>query len=148
MIVQASAVIAPLAPLLLFEIVFIWGYYVPVYDKNCLFCKIVVGEEPCDKILETEEFLVIKNKYPKAPTHVLVMDKKHREKKNTLAGEYSKGADNYWDKMFETIFGTITKLGLDKTGYKLVNNGAGYNHFEHEHFHILGGSKEEPGGST
>ena len=40
----------------------------------------------------------------------------------------------------------IVKLGLDKTGYKIVNNGAGYNHFEHQHLHIMGGSKEEPGG--
>lgn len=117
-------------------------------DPNCLFCKIVAGEEPSQKVFETEEFLVINNKYPKAPIHVLVLDKKHREKKDTISGTYSKSPDNYWDKMFEAIFGTITKLGLDKTGYKLVNNGAGYNHFEHEHFHILGGTKGEPGGST
>lgn len=122
-------------------------------DKNCLFCKIVSGEEPSQKVFETDEFLVIKNKYPIAPIHVLVLDKKHREKKETISGSFSKSPNNYWDKMFEAIFGTITKLGLDKigsgsSGYKLVNNGAGYNHFEHEHFHILGGSKEEPGGST
>jgi diadenosine tetraphosphate (Ap4A) HIT family hydrolase len=43
---------------------------------------------------------------------------------------------------------TVKKFKLDKTGYKLVNNGAGYNHFEHEHLHILGGSREEPGGAT
>lgn len=117
-------------------------------DSSCLFCKIVAGEEPCQKVLETDHFLVIKNKYPKAPVHVLVIDKEHHEKKDTISGSYSKPHANYWDKMFEAIFGTITKLGLDKTGYKLVNNGAGYNHFEHEHFHILGGSKSEPGGST
>ena len=38
----------------------------------------------------------------------------------------------------------ILKLELDKTGYKLGNNGAGYNHFEHEHFHVMGGTKKEP----
>ena len=97
---------------------------------------------------ETAEFLAIRNKYPMAPVHVLVLDKQHREKQATVSGAYAKGDQKYWDKMFEAIFATITKLGLDKTGYKLVNNGAGYNHFEHEHFHILGGSKEEPGGST
>jgi len=113
----------------------------------------VAGEEPCDKVLETDDFLVIKNKYPMAPIHVLVLDKQHREKQDTLAGVYSKSPTSYWDKMFATISATITQLGLDKTdssvrGYKLVNNGAGYNHFEHEHFHVLGGSKAEPGGST
>ncbi|NIT04443.1 hypothetical protein GTO10_06110, partial [Candidatus Saccharibacteria bacterium] len=46
------------------------------------------------------------------------------------------------------VWETIRHLGLDKSGYKLVNNGAGYNHFEHEHMHILGGTKAEPGGKT
>jgi len=115
-----------------------------MYDPDCLFCQIVKGEAPSEKILETDEFLVIKNKYPVAPVHVLVLDKQHRVKKDTISGKYI----GYWDKLFGTVFDTIRKLGLDKTGYKLVNNGAGYNHFEHEHIHILGGSKEEPAGRT
>ena len=116
-------------------------------DKtDCLFCKICMGEEPSKKVLETDDFLVIENKYPVSPVHVLVIDKKHREKKDTLSGAFL--VLSYWDKMFEAIYATIKHLGLDKTGYKLVNNGAGYNHFEHEHFHILGGSSTEPGGQT
>jgi len=55
-------------------------------DPNCLFCKIVAGEEPCQKVLETDDFLVIKNKYPKAPVHVLVIDKEHHEKKDVSSG--------------------------------------------------------------
>jgi len=50
--------------------------------------------------------------------------------------------------MMVAVFQVVKHLGLDKTGYKLVNNGAGYNHFEHEHVHVLGGSKEEPAGNT
>lgn len=119
-----------------------------MYDENCLFCKIVRGKEPAEKVLETERFLVIKNKYPVAPVHALVLDKQHHEKKDTISGSVSDAENCYWDGMFEAIFATITKLGLDKTGYKLVNNGAGYNHFEHEHFHIMGGSKNEPGGKS
>ena len=111
---------------------------------DCLFCRIVEGAEPSEKVLETEDFLVIKNKYPIAPIHVLVLSKSHVEKKDTLAGKYP----GFWDKMFVAISQTVNLLGLNKTGYKLVNNGAGYNHFEHEHMHVLGGSKEEPGGST
>jgi histidine triad (HIT) family protein len=114
--------------------------------SECLFCKIVSGEEPSNRVLETDEFVVIENKFPVAPVHVLVLDKKHNEKKDTISGKLSDRS--YWDGMFQAIYETIGHLGLDKTGYKLVNNGAGYNHFEHEHFHILGGSKSEPGGST
>jgi histidine triad (HIT) family protein len=117
-----------------------------VYNADCLFCSIVQGQEPSTKVLETSDFFVIENKYPVAPVHVLVLDKQHREKADTLSGKFS--AKDYWDNLFATVYEVVTKLGLDKTGYKLVNNGAGYNHFEHEHFHILGGSEEEPGGST
>lgn len=112
--------------------------------QDCLFCRIVEGSEPAKKILETEEFLVIENKYPVAPIHLLVLDKKHREKKETISGQVAP----YWDKMIAACDQAIKHFNLDKTGYKLVNNGAGYNHFEHEHLHILGGSKEEPGGTT
>lgn len=111
---------------------------------DCLFCKIVEGEEPSEKVLEAENFLVIKNKYPVAPVHLLVLFKKHREKEDTISGECS----GFWDEMMAACWEAIRHFGLDKTGYKLVNNGAGYNHFEHEHMHILGGTKEEPAGRT
>lgn len=112
--------------------------------NECLFCEIVAGREDAVKVLETEEFLVIQNKYPISPVHVLVLDKLHREKKETIARKY----EGYWCRLMEAAYRTIQHFGLDKTGYKLVNNGAGYNHFEHEHLHVLGGSKEEPGGAT
>jgi len=106
----------------------------------------VQGQEPCVKVLETEDFLVIENKFPTAPIHLLVLDKQHREKNDTISGAYKNVG--YWDSLFTAINETIRYKNLDKTGYKLVNNGAGYNHFEHEHFHILGGSENEPGGTT
>lgn len=105
-------------------------------DPNCLFCAIVKGEEPADIVYETDDFLVINNKYPEAPVHMLVLDKQHREKSETLSGVFSNSG--YWDRMFATIYEAVKLLELDSTGYKLVNNGAGYNHFEHEHFHITG----------
>jgi len=114
--------------------------------KDCLFCKIVDGSEPSKKVLDLPEFLVIKNKFPHAPIHILVLDKKHREKSDTMAGKFN--ADLYWEKMMQAAWGAIKHLKLDKTGYKIINNGAGYNHFEHQHLHIMGGSKEEPGGPS
>ena len=120
--------------------------YTMSMDESCLFCEIVGGSEPSEKVLEFGEFLVIKNKFPIAPIHLLVLDKQHREKSDTMSGNYK--VEGYWDKMFEVVYKAIKEFKLEKTGYKLVNNGAGYNHFEHEHFHVLGGTKEEPGGST
>ena len=113
-------------------------------DKNCLFCKIVTGDEPSTKIWENEEFLAIKNKFPIAKVHVLVIPKSHIKKQEVATS----GNEVFWGKIMSAVFAVVGVLGLDKTGYKLVNNGAGYNHFEHEHVHILGGSKTEPGGQT
>jgi histidine triad (HIT) family protein len=99
------------------------------------------------KVWENDDFLAIKNKYPKAPVHVLVMPKKHVEKRKIA----NVGASNFgifWGKMMGAVFSVVAELNLTKSGYKLVNNGAGYNHFEHEHIHVLGGSKHEPAGQT
>lgn len=114
-------------------------------DKNCLFCKIASGEEVGDKVWENEEFIAIKNKYPIAPVHLLVMPKKHVSKKELVCEVTD---DDFWSKIMAAVFDVIRLTGLSKTGYKLVNNGAGYNHFDHEHIHVLGGTKEEPAGKT
>ena len=114
-------------------------------DPNCLFCKIVAGEESAVKMWENGEFLAFKNKYPDAPVHLLVIPKDHVSK----AGHFSGSTENeFWSKIMAAVFDVIRLTGLDRTGYKLVNNGAGYNHFDHEHIHVLGGTKEEPAGKT
>ena len=115
--------------------------------EKCLFCDIAAGEEPSEKVWEDGDFVAIKNKYPVAPVHILVIPKKHVSKVELVEDSGSTSAD-FWGKMMGAVFATIRQLGLDKTGYKLVNNGAGYNHFDHEHIHVLGGSKSEPGGRT
>ena len=120
---------------------------------SCLFCEIAKGTEPSTKVWENGEFVCIKNKYPVAPVHLLVMPKEHVSKKQ-LAGVRDQGSGervtdgDFWGKIMGAVFEVVRQEGLDKNGYKLVNNGAGYNHFDHEHIHVLGGSKEEPAGTT
>lgn len=114
-------------------------------DKKCLFCQIGAKEEPAVIVWENDAFVAIKNKYPVAPVHLLVMPKTHVSKKDLSGGSTSAG---FWDKIMGAVFEVVRQEGLDKSGYKLVNNGAGYNHFDHEHIHILGGSSEEPAGKT
>lgn len=112
---------------------------------GCLFCEISAGRETSEKVWESEEFVCIKNKYPVAPVHLLVMPKVHVSKIDLSSGVTS---EHFWDKIMGAVFKVVRQEGLDKNGYKLVNNGAGYNHFDHEHIHVLGGSKEEPAGKT
>ncbi len=110
---------------------------------DCLFCKIIAGSEPSEKVLETEGFLVIKNKFPAAPVHLLVLSKEHREKPDTISG----GHRGFWDGMVAAAWEAIKEAKLEGA-YKLVVNGGAYSHFPHEHLHVLGGTVEEPGGRT
>ena len=45
------------------------------HDNSCLFCKIVQNQEPKVLIFENEDFMVIENKYPVSPVHLLIVDK-------------------------------------------------------------------------
>ena len=45
--------------------------------ENCLFCKIIKGEIPSQKVYEDEEILAFKDIHPAAPIHILVIPKKH-----------------------------------------------------------------------
>ena len=114
-------------------------------EPECLFCKIAAGEEKGEVVWENDEFVAIKNKYSLAAVHLLVMPKDHVSKAGHFIG--STAAD-FWSKIMGAVFSVIRQEGLDKKGYKLVSNGAGYNHFDHEHIHVLGGTAEEPAGKT
>lgn len=109
-------------------------------SQDCLFCRIAAGQEPASKVWENEQFLAFKNKFPVAPVHLLVIPKAHVGKKRLI----DQGQAGYWEEMMGAVVSVIKDQGLDKKGYKLVNNGAGYNHFDHEHMHVLGGTKKEP----
>jgi len=52
-----------------------------VVDKSCLFCNIISGIEPGNIVYKDNLFVVIENKYPKAPIHLLVLDRFHHDKK-------------------------------------------------------------------
>ena len=49
---------------------------------DCLFCKIIAGEIPCAKVYEDEKTFAFRDINPQAPTHVLILPKKHM--KNVL----------------------------------------------------------------
>ena len=72
------------------------------YDNSCLFCKIVQGTETKVLVFENENFMVIENKFPVAPVHLLVLDKYHREKKDAISGKYSD--EGYFEKLFSISF--------------------------------------------
>lgn len=112
--------------------------------EKCLFCDLASGVGERKLVWENDEFVAIENKFPKAPKHYLVMPKAHVSKKELAAGAMG----GFWSKIMDAVFAVIRQEGMDKSGYKLVNNGAGYNQFDHEHIHVLGGTEGEPAGTT
>jgi histidine triad (HIT) family protein len=105
--------------------------------SDCLFCKIIAGEIPCDKVYEDGDVFAFKDIHPKAPTHVLVIPKEHIP---TLAD-----VDN--PALLGSLMCKVNHIANDvlnlEAGYRIVINvreGGGQEVF-HLHAHILGGKK-------
>ena len=103
---------------------------------DCLFCRIIRGEIPAKKVYEDEETLVFEDIKPQAPTHVLIIPKKHivgiREAKSEDAEIVGK---------LHLVAAQIARDRKIENGYRTVFNvgpGAGQSVF-HLHLHLLGG---------
>ena len=105
---------------------------------NCLFCRIIAGEIPCNKVYEDETILAFRDIAPQAPTHILVIPKAHLSGANDVNGENSAVVAH----IFEVIPQIAQAEGL-VNGYRIVSNcgpDAGQT-VHHLHFHILGGQQ-------
>lgn len=105
---------------------------------DCLFCKIIAGEIPSNKVYEDEYILAFHDISPMAPVHVLVIPKKHIASADDVNAENSV----YVQKIFEKIPEIAKTLGLTN-GYRIISNCGddGCQSVKHLHFHILGGKK-------
>lgn len=105
--------------------------------ENCIFCKIVKGEIPSKKVYEDELILVFKDISPEAPTHVLIIPKKHIKSLNDLNENDANIIAHIYIKLKELA----QQLGIKENGYRIVSNCGehGGQTVEHIHFHLLGG---------
>lgn len=105
--------------------------------ENCIFCKIIKGEIPCDKVYEDDKVLAFKDINPEAPVHVLIIPKSHIESLNELTEENS----DIISHIFITAKHVAQKLNIADSGYRVVNNCGkdGGQTVGHIHFHLLGG---------
>lgn len=106
--------------------------------ENCLFCKIVAGVIPANKVYEDEDILAFRDIAPMAPTHILVVPKAHIPSVHGVTAENSGVVAH----IFEVIPKIAEADGLTG-GYRVVSNcgdDAGQT-VQHLHFHILGGKK-------
>ncbi len=103
---------------------------------DCLFCKIVDKEIDSSIVLETDNVLAFNDINPAAPTHVLVIPKRHIASTQDL----SRGDGDLLGEIFEVAAEVAREAGIAK-GYRVVTNvgpRAGQSVF-HIHFHVLGG---------
>ena len=103
---------------------------------DCLFCKIIAGEIPSDKVYEDKLCYAFYDIAPLAPTHFLVIPKAH------LASAAEVGAEQ--EAVVGHIYGVIAKLAKQlgfAEGFRVVTNvgqAAGQT-VHHLHFHVLAG---------
>jgi histidine triad (HIT) family protein len=58
--------------------------------KECIFCKIVNGEIPANKVYEDDNYLAFYDINPKAPVHILIIPKKHIESFHLVTSDEDK----------------------------------------------------------
>ena len=106
--------------------------------NDCIFCRIVKGEIPSKKVYEDDHTYAFEDLDPKAPTHVLVVPKKH------IRG--LKEAEVIDAEIVGQCHLAAAKIAKDRgieDGYRTVLNvgpGSGQSVF-HMHVHLLGGRK-------
>lgn len=106
--------------------------------SDCIFCKIIAGDIPAQIIKETDDILVIKDIQPKAPTHFLIIPKKH----STSLADMSDADAALMGKLL-LVARDLAKNLPGSPAFRVVTNSGkevGQSVF-HTHFHFLAGRK-------
>ena len=107
--------------------------------EDCIFCKIINGEIPSEKVYEDDKVYAFKDIHPAAPIHILVVPKKHI---SSLA-ELSLEDKEYVWQIHEAMNKIAEEQGFKEQGYRVIVNcgkDAGQT-VMHLHYHILAGQK-------
>ncbi len=104
---------------------------------DCLFCRIVSGEIPADIVYRDDELIAFNDINPQAPTHVLIVPRRHIATLNDIAVE----DQNLIGRLIHRAAAIAADRGHAETGYRTVfncNAEAGQTVF-HIHLHLLAG---------
>ena len=115
--------------------------------SDCLFCRIVRKELPSTGVVESEFSYAFRDLNPQAPTHVLVIPKRHITNADTVTGEHADDlADIFATAQAVARRENLVRDGVDPDeggGYRLVMNVGEIsgNTVGHLHVHVLGGRR-------
>ena len=107
-------------------------------DPECIFCKIVAGRIPANKVFEDDEILAFHDIHPWAPVHVLLIPKQHIASMLEVQTEH------------QALLGRMGVLGADlmkqlgvHNGFRhVINTGRdGGQEVHHVHVHVMGGPR-------
>ena len=107
--------------------------------EDCIFCKIIKGGIPSNKVYEDEDVLAFYDINPAAPIHILVIPKKHI----TSLAHLEKEDEVIVGKIYRVINEIAQEKGFKEKGYRVIVNCGkdGGQEVMHLHFHILAGKQ-------
>lgn len=106
---------------------------------DCLFCKIVAGEIPSEEVASDDATYAFRDNNPQAPTHVLVVPRKHIDDAAALGAEDAPALA----AVVATANQVARQEGVSESGFRLVFNVGddATNTVGHLHLHVLGGRR-------
>jgi histidine triad (HIT) family protein len=107
--------------------------------NECIFCKIVAGEIPSERLYQDERVTAFRDINPVAPTHVLIVPNKHIASNNDVTDE----DEALIGHMFTTARDLAAQEGIAENGYRLIINTGqhGGQLVHHLHLHLIGGQR-------
>ncbi|MEA4852836.1 MAG: histidine triad nucleotide-binding protein [Christensenella sp.] len=105
--------------------------------EDCLFCRIIAGEIPSEKVYEDDLVYAFHDIDPQAPEHVLIIPKKHIKSMMQIENDDF----IYLEAMVKAAQKIAREKGIDKDGFRAVFNTGdnGGQTVHHLHMHLLGG---------
>ncbi len=105
---------------------------------NCLFCKIIQGEIPAEKLYEDDDILAFHDISPQAPTHFLVIPKKHIVSQSDI----TEADEQLMGKLMRIGAQLAAENGIGDAFRVVISNGSDAGQVVmHIHMHVLGGRK-------
>ena len=104
---------------------------------ECIFCRIVAGELPSDTLYQDDEVIAFRDINPLAPTHVLIIPKRHIASLADLSDDET----SIVGRMAAVANKLARQEGVAEKGYRLGSGEEGGQVVPHLHMHLLGGRR-------
>ncbi len=108
-------------------------------SKECIFCKIIQGTLPSEKVFENEKVFAFRDISPQAPVHVLIVPKKHIVDVLDVKPEDA----HIFQDLFQAVQQIAPQLGIAGPGFRATFNSGDHacQTMYHVHLHLLGGTQ-------